>query len=97
MSSEDRLLRALAAPAAPAKDMHFMLEVMRRAEANRFRADAARRMTRGAGMAGIAAAALIGGSGWAAENADGLLNAGLVVMLGLLGAAWLRRRFALAR
>ena len=41
MSAEDRLSRALAAPAAPAKDMHFTLQVMRQAEAARFKAETA--------------------------------------------------------
>ncbi len=97
MTKEDRLLAALSAPAAPAKDMHFMLEVMRRAEAERFRADAARRVLRGAGLAVLGAAALLLASGWAAENADTVLNGGLALALGLVAAGWLRRRIGAAR
>lgn len=79
MSMEERLDRALAARAAPAKDMRFTLEVMRRAEALRFRADAARRLVAGAALAAVAAAALIAVAGWAAENADFVLDAALAV------------------
>lgn len=92
MTSEDRLLAALSAPAAPAKDMHFALEVMRRAEATRFRADAARRVLRGAGLAVLGAGALILASGWAAENADALLNGVLALAVGWVGIGLIRRR-----
>ncbi|HRP11272.1 MAG TPA: hypothetical protein PLK37_09590 [Terricaulis sp.] len=79
MSAEDRLSRALAAPVAPAKDMHFTLQVMRQAEAARFKAETGRRLLRGAALAALAVAALLPLGGWAAENADAALDLGLAV------------------
>lgn len=78
-NAEDRLARALAAPAAPAKDMHFTLEVMRRAEAGRFRAQAARGALRGAGLAALAAAAILGLADQAAARPDVLLDGALAL------------------
>ena len=99
MSAEDRLNRALAAPAAPAKDMHFTLQVMRAAEAARFRADAARRLVGGAGVAVLAFAALLPLGGWAAENIDAALDVALSAGAVLAGLSLLRglRRRTLAR
>lgn len=77
MSAEDRLNRALAARVAPAKDMHFTLQVMQQAEAARYRADLARRLTWGGGLAVLAVAALLPLAGWAAENADATLDLAL--------------------
>lgn len=95
MTSEDRLLRALAALAAPAKDMHFTLEVMRRAEAERFRADAARRLIRGAALAALAAAGVLAAAGWMAANADfaldGTLALGGMAAVALTVGAFQRR------
>ncbi len=79
MSAEDRLSRALAAPAAPAKDMHFTLQVMREAEAARFKADTARRLVRGAGVAALAVGAMAFLGGWVAENPDAALDLGLAI------------------
>jgi ABC-type enterochelin transport system permease subunit len=77
--NEERLMRALAAPVTPAKDMHFALLVMRRAEAARFRAETTRGALRAAGLAALAAAALLPLSGWLAENVDVALDAALAV------------------
>lgn len=79
MSPEDRLNRALAAPAAPAKDMAFTLQVMREAEAAHYRADTARRLVWGGGLAALAVAALLPAAGWAVENADAALDVALAV------------------
>lgn len=101
MSAEDRLNRALGAPAAPAKDMHFTLQVMRAAEAQRFRAETGRRLVRGAAIAGLAVAAMLPLAGWAAANADAALDLALAagaVLGGLsLTRGLLRRRAAGAR
>jgi hypothetical protein len=70
MNAEDRLTRALGARVAPAKDMRFTLQVLQRAEAERFQRDAARRMVSGAALAAMAALAVVGVSSWAAQNAD---------------------------
>jgi len=91
MSAEDRLTRALGAPAAPAKDMRFTLEVMRKAEAARFRAETGRRLLHGAAIAGLAVAALAPLGVWAGDNADTALDlalsaGGAVAMLSLLRA-----------
>jgi hypothetical protein len=86
MNAEDRLNRVLAARVAPAKDMHFTLEVMRRAEAARFRGEAARRMVAGAALAALAALGALGAAGWAAQNADAAWDLALVA--GGLAAAW---------
>lgn len=77
MNAEDRLNRALEASAAPAKDMAFTLQVMRAAEAARFRAETGRRLVRGAGLAALAALAVLAAAGWAADNADAALDLGL--------------------
>jgi anti-sigma factor RsiW len=78
MTNEDRLRRALAAPAAPAKDMHFTLQVMRRAEAERFRAETAQRLLRGAALAGLAAVGGLAAANWVAANADFVLDGALI-------------------
>lgn len=90
MNAEDRLNRALGAPAAPGKDMRFTIEVMRRAEAERFRADAAQRLVRGAGVAALAGLAIWTVAGWAAANADLTLDLTLALG-GILGVAGLSR------
>jgi len=95
MNAEERLNRALNARVAPAKDMHFTLEVMRRAEQARFRAEAARRMVGGAGLAALAAVAALGVGGWAAQNAGAALDLALVG--GGLMAAWTLVRGVRAR
>lgn len=77
MSPEDRLNRALAAPAAPAKDMAFTLQVMREAEAARYRAETGRRLVRGAALAVLIVAGVMPAAGWAAENADAALDLAL--------------------
>jgi hypothetical protein len=79
MTPQERLDRALSARAAPAKDMHFTLEVMRHAEAERFRAEATRRLAVGGGLAALVASAIVPAAGWVAENGDTVLDAGLAV------------------
>lgn len=90
MDNEERLTRALAAPAAPARDLYFIVQVMRRAEAERFRADATRRLLRAAAIGALAGAALLPMAGWATQNLDLALDAALAAM-GLLGLAGLAR------
>lgn len=97
--NDERLDRALAAPVAPAKDLHFTLMVMQRAEAERFRTDALRRGLVGAGAAGLAGAIIFGLSGWIIENTAtfedlALAGGALLAVVSLLGAL---RRAAPAR
>lgn len=88
MSAEERLQRALGARVVPAKDMHFKLLVLQRAEAERFRAETARRVLRGGALASVAALVVVTASGWAAQNADLasdliLISGGLLAFLSL--------------
>jgi hypothetical protein len=66
--------------------MHFTLEVMRRAEAARFRTEAMRRMASGAALAAFAALGALGAAGWAAQNGDVAWDVALAA--GGLAAAW---------
>lgn len=90
MTAEERLNRALAAPAAPGKDLHFTLQVMRAAEAARYRADTARRLVMGATLAALAVAGLLAAAGWASENADMAADLALSVGGVLAGLSLLR-------
>ena len=86
MNSEARLNRVLGAPAAPAKDMHFTLLVMRQTEEERFRALMARRLIWGAVLAIVAVAAGLPLVGWLAANPAATQDATLA--LGALAAVW---------
>lgn len=90
MNTEDRLNRALTASAAPAKDMHFTLQVMRAAEAARFRAETARRLLRGAALASLAAVAILPVAGWLAENMNVALDVGLAAGGALAALSFIR-------
>ncbi|UPT61402.1 MAG: hypothetical protein M0D54_13305 [Hyphomonadaceae bacterium JAD_PAG50586_4] len=86
MNSEERLNRVLGASAAPAKDLHFTLLVMRRAEQERFRAALVRRLIWGAALAILAVAAGLPLVGWLAANPGATEDTALA--LGALGAVW---------
>jgi hypothetical protein len=102
MDNEARLLRALNAGAAPARDPAFTLAVMRRAEEARFRAETVRSVLRGAGLAAAAAALAVPLMDWAAANGAALKTGGLAaaalltlvwaarIMTQRLAAAWVR-------
>ena len=90
MSAENRLERALAAPAAPAKDLAFTLAVMRQAEAVRYRADMRRRLLRGAGYAGLAVLALTPLASWAGAHIDAALELALAGGAALAGLSLAR-------
>lgn len=92
MNSEERLNRVLGAKAAPAKDMHFTLLVMRRAEAERFRAAMSRRLIWGAVLASLMAVVVLAAAGLMAE--DPRLSNDLALALGGLGAVWALSRGA---
>lgn len=98
MDSEARLMRALGGSAAPARDPAFTLAVIRAAEAERYRAAAARSMLRGAALAAAAAALALPFLSWAAANSDalqsGILSAG--ALLTLVGGARLMTQRATA-
>lgn len=92
MNSEERLNRVLGVPAAPAKDMHFTLLVMRRAEEERFRAAMGRRLIWGAAMAALVAALVLAAAGLVADNPR--ISNDLALALGGLGAVWALSRGA---
>lgn len=68
--SDDRLMRAFAAEAAPARDAAYTLAVLERAEAERWRAARRAALIRGAAGAVLAAAGIFGLSAWASANPD---------------------------
>lgn len=86
MNSEERLNRVFDAPAARAKDMHFTLLVMRRAEEERFRATLARRVIRGGVFGTLAVAAALPLAGWLAANPGAMEDVALA--LGAVAAVW---------
>jgi hypothetical protein len=90
MDAEARLAAALAGSAAPARDPVFTLEVIRAAEAERFRAEAALSVLRWGGMAAAAASLLVLLAGWGTANWDSLQS-------GVLGAGGIFALVAIAR
>lgn len=86
MNSEERLNRALGAPAAPAKDMHFTLLVMRRAEEERFRAAMGRRVIWGGVLGTLVVAAALPLAGLLAANPGATEDVALA--LGAVAAVW---------
>ncbi len=81
--SEDRLARALAADRPPGRDNAFTLEVLARAEAERWRRESRLAMARGAWTAGAAAAAAVGLGGWVSAYPDAAFT-GVLAAAGLL-------------
>jgi len=79
MDAEARLARALGQSAAPARDPAFAMAVIRAAEADRFKAEAARSMLRWGGVAAAGACLALLLAGWTNLNWDG-------VQSGILGA-----------
>jgi hypothetical protein len=90
MDAEARLAAALGRSAAPARDAAFTLGVIRAAEAERFRAQAALSILRWGGMAAVAASLLALLASWGAANWDGLES-------GILGAGGIFALVAMAR
>jgi hypothetical protein len=86
MNSEERLNRVLGAPAAPAKDMHFTLLVMRRAEEERFPAAMGRRVIWGGVLGALVVAAALPMAGWLAANPGATDDVALA--LGAVAAVW---------
>lgn len=98
MDSEARLMRALRA-ASPRRDPRFTLTVMRRAEADRFRAEAIRKMLHAGGLAAAAAALAVPAAGWVVANAEALQQGTLAtfsILLFVRGIQILTRRAAAA-
>lgn len=85
MDAEARLAAALGASAAPARDPAFTLAVIRAAEAERFRGEAAVSMLRWGGVAAAAACLGLVLAGWTSvhwgEVQTGLLGAGGIFAL----------------
>jgi hypothetical protein len=90
MNQEARLARALSASGAPPADPAFVLAVMEQAERERFKARAALRLLRSAGLAAAIAAAAVPFLAWAAENSESL-QTGLVTAMGLVALVWTAR------
>jgi len=86
--SDDRLMRAMRASGAPARDPAFALHVLERAEKERFRRAGLRAALRGGGVAAAAAAGLFLLGGWANAHAASVTD-GAVWTAGLLATAWL--------
>lgn len=89
MDSEARLMRALGAKVAPARDPAFTLAVIRAAEQRRFKAATLLALLRTAGMAAAAAALVLPLLAWVPGNMaaleQGVVMAG--AMLTLVGVA----------
>ncbi|MBL8548197.1 MAG: hypothetical protein JNL81_17175 [Hyphomonadaceae bacterium] len=79
MDAEARLMAALGASAAPARDPAFTLAVIRAAEADRFKVEAVRSMLFWGAVAAAASLLALPLAGWGALNWDGVQG-------GLLGA-----------
>ncbi len=90
MTDEARLLRAMAQASPPARDPAFVVATLERAERERFRAEGARAVLRGAGLAAAAAAPALLLLGWVQANAP-------AVMEGLLATAALMMFVSMAR
>ena len=86
--SDDRLLRAMRASGAPARDPAFTLRVLERAETERFRRAGLRAALSGGGVAAAAAAGLFLLGAWASAHAASVAD-GAVWSAGLLAMAWL--------
>ena len=97
--SEVRLMRALGAAAAPAKDARFVLAVMERAEAARFRRESLMGLLRTAGLAAAGAALLVLFGGWVGTHAEATQTVIMAAggMLGLIAATRLLARTAPTR
>jgi hypothetical protein len=84
MSDEARFMQAMAAATPPARDAAFIVAVLERAEAARFRAHNARALLRGAGVAAGLAGLLVALLSVASAEAlvEGLLaSAGLAMFV----------------
>jgi hypothetical protein len=90
MDAEARLAAVLGRSAAPARDPGFTLAVIRAAEAERFRSEAALSVLRWGGMAAVGASLMVLLAGWGAANWDG-------VQTGILGAGGIFALVAMAR
>ena len=86
--SDDRLMRAMRATGAPAREPSFALLVLERAEKERFRRAGLRAVLRGGGVAAAAAAGLFLLGAWANAHAASVAD-GVVWTAGLLAMAWL--------
>lgn len=90
MESEARLMAALGASAAPARDPQFTLAVIKAAEADRFKVAALRSMLSWGSAAGAGALLMLSFAGWTALNWEG-------VQAGILGAGGIFALVATAR
>lgn len=85
MSEEAKLERAFAATAAPKRDTAFVIAVLERAEAERYRTERARKVLTGAGLAaGAAGLAALAGAWLTEQPPTAMTGAVLAVALGAL-------------
>lgn len=90
MDAEARLVAALGGSAAPARDPGFTLAVIRAAEADRFKAEAARSVLSAGAVAAAAACLALVLASWTSVNWQG-------VQVGVLGAGGIFALVAMAR
>lgn len=90
MDAEARLMAALGASAAPARDPAFTLAVIRAAEADRFKVEAMRAMLSWGGLAAAASVLALTLASWGASHWDG-------VQSGIVGAGGIFALVATAR
>jgi len=89
MNAEDRLSRALRAPAAPKRDLAFTLAVMEAAERRRYRNASIITVARTAGIATAVCALAIPALAWRPENLEALQDGAVLAgaMLALVSFA----------
>ncbi|MBI3438200.1 MAG: hypothetical protein HY054_06050 [Proteobacteria bacterium] len=91
--SDDRLMRAMRASGAPARDPRFALMVLERTEKDRFRRAGLRAALRGGGLAAAAAAGVFLLGIWASAHSASVTD-GAIWTAGLVATAWLARGLA---
>jgi hypothetical protein len=97
--SEERLMSALGASAAPKRDAAFVVAVLERAEKERYRAESLKALLKGAGLAAAGAALLVLLGGWVGSHAEAaqtvVMTAG--ALIGLVATTRLMARLSPAR
>ncbi len=88
--SDERLMAAMRASGAPARDPGFAVLVLQRAETERFRRSALEAALHGGGVAASAASGLFLLCAWASAHAASVAT-GAVWAAGLVAMAWFAR------
>lgn len=94
--SDDRLMRALGAAAAPKRDPGFVLAVLAQAERRRYRADSAAALFRAAGLAAAGGALVIMLGGWVGTHPEATQTVVLAAggLLGLMATTRMLARLS---